>query len=98
MSADESPPLIVRALVLGSLLLEAGEQKLHAIGHVRPLADPVFDAIDVQTQLHFGAASHRIEQTNAFEAGTTLALAAVGHHHVIKRRLLATASSQSDRH
>jgi hypothetical protein len=63
-----------------------------------PLRHPVLDARDIQAQLDFGAARDGIEQAHALEAGAALALAAVGHHHVIERGLLAAASSQTDRH
>jgi hypothetical protein len=58
----------------------------------------MFDAGNVQAQFDFAAACHRIEEADAFEAGAALTLAAIGHHNVIKGRLFAAASSQTDRH
>src|SRR5580698_6581761 len=83
---------------LGGLLAEAGEQKLDAVRHMGALADPMLDTSDVQAQLDFGAARDGIKKPHALEAGSALALAAVGHHNVIERGLLTAASSQTNRH
>src|SRR5882762_4331249 len=83
---------------LRGLLAEAGEKKLDADRHVGTLGHPVLDSSDIQAQFDFRAARNRIEKPHALEAGAALALAAVGPHNVIKRGLLAAASSQTNRH
>src|ERR1700692_1753931 len=102
MSADDSSliaaPLKLYKWPSGSLFAEAGEQILDPVGHVRALGYPMFDSSDVQAQLDFGAACNGIEKAHALEAGAALALAAVGHHYVIERGLLAAASGQTNRH
>jgi hypothetical protein len=97
MSADESS-LIVPFNPLRGLLTEAGEKKFDSVGHVSALAYPMLDPGHIQAQFDFRATRHRIEQAYAFKAGAALAFAAVGHDNVIKRRLFAAASSQTDRH
>jgi hypothetical protein len=58
----------------------------------------MLDTGDVHAQLDFPAARYGIEEANALEAGAALTLTAVGYHDMIKGRLLAAASSQTDRH
>src|ERR1700733_1403837 len=94
--SSRHPPSFTRPL--RRLFAEAGEQKLDPLGHVGTLAEPVLDSSDIQAQLDLSAACNGIEKTHALEAGAPLALAAVGHHDVIERRLLTAASSQANRH
>ena len=101
MSADDSPLIAIStpwSKPYAACLRNDGQQKLDAIRHVRALAEPMLDPRHVQAQLDLGAARDGIEEPDALEAGAALALAAVGHHHVIERGLLAAAPSQTDRH
>src|SRR6202050_1967664 len=83
---------------LCGLFAKGSQQVLDAIRHVRALLQPMLDPRHVEAQLDFGAACNGIEEPDALEAGAALAFAAVGHHNVIERRLLAAASSPTDRH
>src|SRR5277367_3338049 len=100
--SEEGSPLIaylksLRKFLCG-LFAKCSQQIFDAIRHVRAFLQPVLDSSHIEAQFDLGAARDGIEQSHAFEAGAALALAAVRHHNVIEGRLLAAASSQTNRH
>ena len=87
------------AAVLGRRLLAvAGDQRAHAVGGLRALADPVVDARQIELQLRVLAARDRVEVPHVLEARAALALAAVGHDDVIEGLIARAAPRQANCH
>src|SRR5690554_3774021 len=72
------------------------DQVTDPLGQLGALADPVVDALGVETQAFFLATRDRVEEPDAFDVAAVARIAAVGHDDVVVGLLLGTAPAQTN--
>src|SRR6476620_8330725 len=74
----------------GSLRL--ADEALHRRRHACPMARPVLDAVERDSQRLLAAGSHRVVEPDALDEATVASHARVGHHDVEERALLCATA------